>query len=570
MKGSSLTLHPQEEQLLRYLDGELPVQASGEVRSHLEACWQCRAALEGLQNVVSECVHYRKNVLQRHLPAPPAPWVDIYREFDEIDASLEPVLFDRIVRMARLLKSPFDTARKKWTLAAAVLLVLIGLFYRYRQTPSVQASELLRQAVVAAKSHPEKPRRIQIRTRDHRLTRPAVAPRKIGLSTTDADASNSLQAMFERANYSWIDPLSAQSFQAWRGQLADKRDQVSRDQVSKDKQVYRIETRTDASELQQATLTLRTADLRPLEERLEFSNQEWVEITEVADDVTPAASSAREDRRPVSSKSKAPADATSDATIANPPSATAAEELQVVAALHDVGADLGDPVEVSRSQTEILVKGVGIAPARQQEIKNAIGSKPNVVVRFSDSPPAAAQDQPIVTNDASAGGDLRQLQRRMAEQLGGRANLEQLGVQVLDSSESLMARAYALHRLAEQFPLTSERELSVADREVLRRLRAEHSAALLRQVIEIDRELQPLLATVAGDRGASPENGIPSQSWQAATEDLFQSARRLDKLLGVIFGAAPSETPGGQIPAQLKTSLAELRARVDIYERSNK
>src|SRR6202163_2301999 len=99
MKGSSLTLHPEEEQLLRYLDGELPAQVSSEVRLHLEACWECRSALEDLQNVVSQCVHYRKNVLQRHLPAPPAPWVDIHRQFDEIDASLEPALFRRIARL---------------------------------------------------------------------------------------------------------------------------------------------------------------------------------------------------------------------------------------------------------------------------------------------------------------------------------------------------------------------------------------------------------------------------------------------------------------------------------------
>src|SRR5579872_3908478 len=159
MKGSSLTLHPEEEQLLRYLDGELPAVASGEVRSHLEACWQCRAALEELQDVVSQCVHYRKNVLQRHLPTPPAPWIDIYRKFDEVDLSVEPVLFDRILR---ILKSPFDTGTKKWAVATALLLILAGLFYRYRQTPSVQAAELLRQAVVAANARPVPPRRIQI------------------------------------------------------------------------------------------------------------------------------------------------------------------------------------------------------------------------------------------------------------------------------------------------------------------------------------------------------------------------------------------------------------------------
>jgi hypothetical protein len=37
-----------------------------------------------------------------------------------------------------------------------------------------------------------------------------------------------------------------------------------------------------------------------------------------------------------------------------------------------------------------------------------------------------------------------------------------------------------------------------------------------------------------------------------------------------MFGAAPSETPVGQLPSQLKTGLAQLHARLDIYERSNK
>jgi hypothetical protein len=346
--------------------------------------------------------------------------------------------------------------------------------------------------------------------------------------------------------------------------------------VSEENQAYRIETSTNASELRNAILTLRTADLRPVEERLEFSNQEWVEITEVSGDTTPpVSSSAVENERPAAGNAKPPVPEASNARSVPASSASAADQLQVVAALHDVGADLGDPVEVSRSGSEVLVRGVGIAAERQQEIKNVIGSKPHVVVRFSDSPPAKVPEQPIAPNDSTAAGDVRQLQTRLAEQLGGRANLEQLAAQVLDSSELLMARAYALRRLAEQFPVATEQELSATDKQLLLRLRVEHSAALRQQATEIDHDLQPILsavnpATVNGDPATTPNNGIPSHPWQAATEDLFQSARRLDKLLGVMFGSAPSEIPAGQIPAQLKTSLAQLRARLDIYERSNK
>ena len=48
--------------------------------------------------------------------------------------------------------------------------------------------------------------------------------------------------------------------------------------------------------------------------------------------------------------------------------------MRVLAALNRVGADLGDPIEVSRAGGEILVSGVGIEPQRQQEIKDALRS----------------------------------------------------------------------------------------------------------------------------------------------------------------------------------------------------
>ena len=162
------------------------------------------------------------------------------------------------------------------------------------------------------------------------------------------------------------------------------------------------------------------------------------------------------------------------------------------------------------------------------------------------------------------------LQTQLAEQLGGRANLEQLSAQVLESSESMMARVYALRRLAEQFPSSTERELSLPDRQLLLRLRVEHSTALRQQALQIGRMLEPILAPLSGDSGTAPDQNAPSQPWQAATEGLFQSARRMDKLVGVMFGAAPNDTPWEQIPSQLRTSMAELRLRLDIYERSNK
>src|SRR5688500_14213386 len=69
-------------------------------------------------------------------------------------------------------------------------------------------------------------------------------------------------------------------------------------------------------------------------------------------------------------------------------SASISNELQVVAALHEIGADLGDPLEVKRSEGKVLVSGIGLPPSRQQEIQLALDSIPNVVLEFGAVPAA--------------------------------------------------------------------------------------------------------------------------------------------------------------------------------------
>ena len=78
--------HPEDGLLLRYLDGELPGRKARQVRTHLEACWQCRAQVEELEGAIGECVRYRKNVLAPSLPPPPEPWRSL--DFGSVDSEL--------------------------------------------------------------------------------------------------------------------------------------------------------------------------------------------------------------------------------------------------------------------------------------------------------------------------------------------------------------------------------------------------------------------------------------------------------------------------------------------------
>jgi hypothetical protein len=532
-------VHLEDEQLLRYADGESPARDLAAIRSHLEACWQCREQLEQLQNTVGECVRYRKNILQRHLPPPPAPWTDIYRGFGQIDAALAQASLRE--RLARVLRAPAYSV-KRWAAVAVAIMAICVLFYRFRQAPPVQAAELLRKAIAAADAHPGKPHRIQIRTRDRSLTRVSGA--------ADTDALSSLQVLFREAHYDWDDPLSAKSYLAWRDSLVDKRDAVT-----EERDAYRIRTDTGSGQLMAATLKIRTQDLRPVAERLEFRNREWVEITELAGEAEPPVLIVAADGSAAGNPVKTP-------SSISPSPATIGDELHVLASLHRVGADLGDPIEVSRAGGDVLVAGVGIAPQRQQEIHDALGAQKHVVVRFSEPAQARLEPEQEAPPENATSANIQQLQARMAEQIGGRVYFSQLAAQVLDLSEPMMARAYALRRLAERIPSEVEAELSAQDRQLLRSLQQEHTEALRRQIVEIDRLLRPALESVIGVARASPD-GITSSS----AEELFQSARRVEKLLAVMFGAAAAESPGDQVPSQLLSNLAQLRARVEAYDR---
>src|SRR6202044_1995539 len=85
------------------------------------------------------------------------------------------------------------------------------------------------------------------------------------------------------------------------------------------------------------------------------------------------------------------------------PASTAGDELHILGALHELGADLGDPIEVKRAGGEILVTGVGIPVERQRQIKEALGSKPNVVVRFSDAAAPPLQPEDTASRAAATG-----------------------------------------------------------------------------------------------------------------------------------------------------------------------
>ena len=366
-----------------------------------------------------------------------------------------------------------------------------------------------------------------------------------------------LESLFQAAHYNWDDPLSAKSYAEWRDRLSEKRDEVTLEADH-----YQLRTTTDSGDLVEATLRLSSQDLHTVASTLQFRNREWVEISELPDAPAPS--------QHASSKEGAAAALRTHPARSDQPSevptlaATPGEELAVVAVLHRLGADLGDPVEITRSGGEVLVSGTGIGLERQQEIREELRTMPRVTVRLSSEPSAASPGlEGRSPSRISVGPGTGRLQKEIEKHLGGRAAFEQFADGVFEMADAFMSRAYALRRLAQRFPPDIEAQMTSEQKQTLDRLRREHAGALLENVTGIEGHIRSALDTTLD--GTQQVN--PSGPWQDETEQLFVEARHAETMLVALLGVSVDEVQPAELPAQVAACLAQLRKRAENYQR---
>ena len=319
---------------------------------------------------------------------------------------------------------------------------------------------------------------------------------------------------------------------------------------------YRIHTVAATGDVADATLLLSTGDLRPVEGRLEFRDRNWIEFTEImeppAGGGTNTAGHVEDPVRPVVPSRPA--------AVVPGASASISDQLEVLSALHQIGADLGDPVEVTLSDGKVVVGGVGVPPQVQRRIHEDLDSKPNVSVQFSE-PQALSADRVAGTQDA-ASSPAGAAQTRLEDQLGGRAEFQRFSATVLKSNETVMSRAYALRNLAEKFPVEIESGLSANDRRMLRDMLRDHLSQLSKQVGDVQSLLVPSLTAI----GATVQARRPAEgtAWQSSVEEVLRASQLVEVRLSALLGVTPGQnSTSTQLPSEVLSALAELRAQAD-------
>jgi len=235
------------------------------------------------------------------------------------------------------------------------------------------------------------------------------------------------------------------------------------------------------------------------------------------------------------------------------PFATPEDELNVVAALHRIGADLGDPIEVVRSAHEITVTGAGLEPNRVEQLQKVLAGMPRVSLRLAEPPKPAEADSPAV--DVQSGRS--PLETNVSQQFPTTAAFEKFVDDTLQASEEMMARAHALRRLSDRFPPAVEDQLQRGAIDLLASIRKDLASNLVEDASTIDRTLTPVLRSLGEKVPARQPANI--SDWQSLSSTLFTSADRADTLIGALL-ATTADSKSDSTPARLAGALGQLKA----------
>jgi hypothetical protein len=516
--------HLSDEQLSRFRDGDLPRAES----QHLETCAHCGKRLRDLDNTVAAYAHYRDAIRAPLLPQPPSPW----RSLDQMIAQHE----------SKRRRIAFWGFWMPALAASCAALWLLAIMPRIASQSSGRATDLLTRA-----SHVQlaEGRQIVLRAHGRVLRRPAIL--RTERRVDDPDLAH-LQTLFHAANYSWREPLSSVSFQSWRGTLKRKNDSVTVVHPAGAPDLYRVRTEAPEGVLRSASLTLRAADLHPTGGGFEFAGEDPLDMQEVvaAPQESSLAESASAPHAPVARESAPETPATPEDT------------LRVLAALDEIGADAGDPIDVSfdPSHQKILVRANGLSPERKKEVAEALHLLPRVTLDLDSAAPLAIPAH-LAEPEVSSSSIPAPVRQRLESRLGGAVAVQEATDVSLDAAASILTRAHALETLARGFPPQIEAHLHSEGRAVLQRLRQHHAAELQKSLVRIRAALRPLLDPADAPHPQMPENR-EGAAWQSEVPAALAAARNTDQLLNRLLAGSYAPSAGEEMLHDLGPALQRL------------
>jgi hypothetical protein len=505
--------HPSEAELLLALEGELSARRVADVRRHLELCWSCLAATQQLKNGICAFVTYNEQ-WAKLAERPPDEW----RAFSQ---RLQQVV-DECDRSSSISKFSAAPSRPFWLSACSAAMVLLLLVADPLGHPRILSAEEFLRHLATSRRTPGS-QSILITVGRKSMTRYLPDPRALATQTPGPEELE-FQRVFLASGLSWPDSLDPKTFIDWREQLTSKQDSVTQFPD-------RVELRTTTTEgpVHEAALIVSAGDWHPVREEFTLQNDTRLTICEVQPAAVQPKVESPKALHPVRKATQFPI-APMPFQISNAEFLRA--ELEARAALHSVQADLGEPLELSKSVTgKVAIKGTLSTPEKLASLHAALAGIASVDDQISPETAAPApQDRALPAHFVAASPAHRPIFReQLVKLLPDDAERTALVNSILADSQDLLVRVWALKKLADRYMPTEENQLDVQSSALLRTLVKDHARELSKTVAQLQSSIS-LLAVKSPEQDKAIKGEAKAPDWQSKSQLVFRLIKEGDHL----------------------------------------
>jgi hypothetical protein len=518
--------HPEEAVLLLAIEGELSEQDAERIEAHTRGCRLCQTRLSEVEQGFAVYDEYRKTVLLPELQPDP----DSFREFPKRLSELS----EECASGGRGRKRTRDFWRRllgggaavRWVSVTAAVMVVVFLVTQTLLNPvRLSAAEFLERAAAFQNPSVVRPtggRRKKARQRV-RISSGGTAVVRDFQWTVGSSIPNT-HWQDETDPGKWNAPLTAEGFSQWRNSAAQKNDQVKRIGER-----WTLDTTAPGNTIREAWIVVRASDFHPLEQHIRFSDDRSLDFQELAFDVSDDQAVKSQDGETQSAAAQQPVNRTT------PPAQPAADpneaEFEIRYVMFQKEWDLGEDLEIARTGSYVAVSGAASSQERAQAMREALSQIAGVRLDISSPPVGQGGNAPSGRNGTASKNPSPLLKDILEKSLPILEQRRDFVDRCLASSDSALAQAVALAKLAERYNATSEAALRPDSQARLREMLRVH----LERLRVADAELEPLTEVLAA---SATEKAVRSGAWRDTVQLLLKQVREQDSLVTALVAGS--------------------------------
>lgn len=538
--------HPDENQLLFRLEGELPAAEIAEVERHLAACWDCRARYHEMQRGILAFVEYREKIYLPELEAAP-------RDFGQFRSLLKQAAAESpkpgfLTRFRSLYSFASVSLPAKWASVTAGILTVVLLWTQVLSPTSLSASKLLIKAVQSQNP----PGAI------HRKVR-----QKIRMKTAGKEVIREFQwetgspipgAQWGTDPENWTAPMTAQGFSDWHDLLAGPTDRVT-----KSGDVWTLDTVAPGGPIREASIVIHQGDFHPTEQHIRFSDDRRLDLEEVDFQIAGQAPASASPSSPVAPPARTGVTTRSEDRGPAPSVSSAVDldeaELQLRYTMFVQHLDEDEDLQISRAVDAVVVSGIVSSPDRLRELQTSLGALPGVRLSVTEPDLAAVNPAATPSQKTANSSPVPLLKDRLDSAFDSAAARRDFVDGCLSDADSALSNAWALKKLVERY--------TVADRRTLKPESAVKLDEMMRRHIEEIGAANSKLETLLNLLPPSRLRRIDTpQDFRAGVSALFDLIQRQDSIVAALVAGTQTAETAASASDSLR-SVHEAIGRLD-------